>query len=191
MVKGRTGKVLWACMIATTVDESIPPGGDVVVAQEQVQRVAVDLPLKGGMDARGLQLRAEEQHPFGPSVIERFDPQSIADQVEAFLPPIPNGDGEHADEALYGRRDAPFFEGGQHHFGIGAPAKAVSQGHQFWAEAGIVVDLAVEDHDEAPAGGEHRLMAFGGGIEDGPPSEPPPDAGRALNPGPLSRGAAR
>ena len=64
------------------------------------QRVAVDLGVEGGVRRQRLQLGTEEEGPTRPAVIERLDPQPVAHQVQRPLLAVPEGEAEHADEAL-------------------------------------------------------------------------------------------
>jgi hypothetical protein len=110
--------------------------------------------------------------------------------VKGLLLLVPDGDGEHPDEALHGGGDAPLLECGQHHFGVGPAAEAMAEAFQFGAEAGVVVDLAVEDHHEAAAGREHRLVALGRQVEDRQAPESEAHAQGAVRPRPFVVGAA-
>ena len=73
---------------------------------------------------------------------------------------VPESNGEHPHEFLDRRFEPPLSDRGQHDFSVGVTAEAVTPGFQFPPQAREVIDLAVENHDVAPAGREHWLMAF-------------------------------
>src|SRR3954447_6034090 len=110
------------------------------------------------MRGQGLQFGAEEEGAVEPAVVERLDAQAVTHQVELSLLAVPEGDAEHADEALQGGSQSPFLDGLEDDFGVRGAAEVVPEWLQFGSHGGVVVGLTVEDDDVALAGREHRLV---------------------------------
>ena len=84
-------------------------------------------------------------------VIERFDPERVTGEGEAFFPGVPNGKGKHAVET--GKAvDSIFRPGLEENFRIGLGAEGRSTGLQIPAKFQIVVDLAVKNNVPASIG---------------------------------------
>src|SRR5438045_4019857 len=75
---------------------------NIVVAQQQSERFAIDLRSELGMLGERLELRAEKEGSIGSlaAIIERFLTQPVAGEGEAALFPVPQAEGEHARRAL-------------------------------------------------------------------------------------------
>ena len=144
-------------------------GDDVTVLQELAERLSIDARLPMTERAQRLQFRTEPQRVAVPTVVQGFDADTIADEVQDALAFIPQREREHADESLDGL-DAPLLESGQDDFGVARAFERVPQRHQRRADVGVVVDLAVENHDEAPVLRRHGLVAALGEIDDRQPS---------------------
>ena len=130
---------------------------DVAELQVLAERVGIDLGVPRLEGAQRLQLRAEPEVVAVPRVVEGLHAHAVAQQHQAALALVPDGDGEHADEAV-DRRHAPLLVGGEDHLGVARAAEAVAERLELGAHAGEVVDLAVEDHGERAVAGEHRLV---------------------------------
>ena len=155
---------------------------DVVVAEIERQRVAVDRALPPRMGLETLQLRSEEKQLAHPAEVERLLADPVPDQVERPLGAVPQREGEHPGHRLHRRHQAPPLDGGQHHLGVRVTAPAGPMGLLLLPELLPVVDLAIE-HDDVPAAGrQHRLVAFGREVENRQPPVPQRDAGFSVEP---------
>ena len=164
--------------------------GDVGVAEEQGQGVAIHAPVEPGVGRQGLEFRTEDEIAPGPAVVQRLDPQAVAHQPQGPLPAVPEGQGEHARAALNGRARTPLDAGRQKGLGVRAAPEAVAQRFQFPAQVRMVVDLAVEDQDVAAVGRKHGLRAQGRKFQHGQPPMPQGQAGVRLGPDALPVRAA-
>ena len=102
-------------------------------------------------------------------IIEWLDAETIARQMQPPLSAVPQREGEHTNTAPQRRLQAPLFDRGQDHFGIGMAAEAMPQRFQFAAQLGKVIDLAVVGDDEPTACRNHRLVAFLRQVDDRQP----------------------
>jgi hypothetical protein len=141
---------------------------DVVVAQELRDGVHVQRVVERGMPAKGLQLGAEKQRAAGDAVVERLDPNPVADQVQCLLGAVPDRGCEHPRRALGCPGDPPAVHGREQHLGVRvAPPRDAAEG----ATGGRrVVDLTVVDRDVPPAGRSHGLGALGREVDDREPA---------------------
>src|SRR5262249_50446819 len=76
------------------------------------------------------------------------------------LPPIPDGEGEHAVEAAQAL-GPPFLVGVQDHLGVAARAEDVAAGLQLGAQVEEVIQLAVVDDAASPVLVPNGLLAAG------------------------------
>ena len=129
--------------------------------------------------AQRFQLGAEPKRVAVPSVIQRLDPQAVAQQIKLLVGFRPQGYGEHPDEATY-CAGSPLGERFDDHLGITRPDKNVAQCFQLFANFAKVVDLAVENHHPAAVPRSHGLMAERRQVKDRQPGVAQPDA--ALEP---------
>ena len=167
------------------------PGiGDVVEAEEGGEGGAVDGGGEAGEAIEAFQFGAEDEGVADPAIVEGFFAEAVAAEVQDALLFVPEGEGEHAVEALGGGVDAPLDEGGEHDLGVGVAAPSVAVFFEFGAEVLEVVDLAIEDDFVAAVGAGHGLVAEGGEIEDGEAAVAEGDAGFGIGPGAFVIGAA-
>src|SRR6185437_13162246 len=138
----------------------------ILEAQEAGEGVAVERRAPAGMRAQALQLRAEQQQLAELRPIERLDAEPVADEIEHALAPVPERHREHADEALDRRLDAPLRRRLDDHLGIAMAAEAAAERLELGPELGEIIRLAIERDHEAAAGGDHRLCAGGGEVDD-------------------------
>src|SRR5437667_6533698 len=96
--------------------------------KEQCQRATIDLASKLRMCLDCAQFRSEQQRITLPTVVERLFSQSIPDQGECPVMPIPECDGEHAHGDGQGARDAPGGKTGEQSFSIRTPAPCIVTG---------------------------------------------------------------
>ena len=169
-----------------------PRRRNAAVAQEQGERVPVDVGRERRVRHERLELRAEQEHAVLPAVVERLLAQAVAGETERFLLPIPKREGEHSGSRPQRLLQPPVFDGGQQRFRIGVPSpcQARTLGVQSPSELRMVVDLAVEDDDASPRGGQHRLMASRRQVDDGQALVSQRDAGLAVEPDAGIVGAA-
>src|ERR1700720_1565317 len=107
---------------------------------------------------KSLELRREKKTLAVARVVHRLLAETVARQQERPLAPIPESDREHARDAAKGFFDSPSHAGGEHDFRVRAAAKAVAEALELFLELEKVVDLAVEDDDEAAVARAHRLV---------------------------------
>ena len=117
--------------------EIVGQRGDVQVARDP-----------GHLENR-LDLRREDEPVVVQQVVERLLADSVAGHPERLATLVPQGEDEHAAEALDGFL-APLFPGVHDHFGVGPGPEAMALGLQLGDQRLEVVDLAVErDPDRA------------------------------------------
>src|SRR5712664_3196045 len=98
-------------------------------------------------------------------VIQRLDAHVIADEKQRSLFIVPKRECKHAVQT----REtvlAPLGPRSQQNFRIRMRAKLMTFGGELFAQLAIVVNLSVQDHDEAPIVRQHRLMPRATGIDD-------------------------
>ena len=103
---------------------------------------------------------------------------------------IPQREGEHAIAADQRLLQPPCVECREQYFGIRMSTESMAATFELDAQIAIVVDLAVEHERVALRGGDHRLMAVGGQIDDRKPAMTEPDAGGSIEPGAAIVGSA-
>jgi hypothetical protein len=104
-----------------------------------------------------LELRRERERPLG--VVERLDPQSIANEDEVSALTVEQREREHAVQ-LAQRRLAALLPEREHDLRVRVVGgEHATRGLEPSAELGRVEDLAVEDDRRAPARRRHRLVA--------------------------------
>ncbi len=145
-----------------------------------MQRGPVERARDGRVAEERLGLRREEEQPIVMPVVERLFPQPIARQEQAALGIVPDGEGEHAGEAV----DARLAVDGvrvQDHLGVAPRSEPTPTGLQLGAQLAEVVDLAVEDDPVPPGGVAHRLPA-GHEIDDRQTGHPETDVAGGVDP---------
>ena len=164
--------------------------GHAVGGQVACQRLLVDRGVEAGEVAERLELGGEGDALRRLGDEERFDPDSISDEVQAALDRVEQGEGEHADEASEGRLEAPAFDGREHDLGVGpaAPGRGALRRLELLPDGGEVVDLTVEGDDVATRGRRHRLHAGLGEIDDGQAPMPKGHADVRVRPEPIPIG---
>ena len=140
-----------------------------------MQRLAIDLPRHPVRHQR-LQLRTEHETVTERRVVERLDPQPVADEHERLPRLIPERDGEHSAQVLDEVRTVLLVEVNDD-FRVGVGGESVPAGLQIRAEIPIIVDLAVEHDPDRSVLVRERLMAPRE-VDDAEP--PHPEAHRAV-----------
>src|SRR2546427_272051 len=98
-------------------------------------------------------------------VIQRLDADAITDQKERSFFIVPERKRKHsiqARETLF----APFGPRGEQDFGVALRAKAAAFGNQLCVQLAIIVNFAVENHDQPAVLRKHWLMAGAAGVDD-------------------------
>src|SRR5438552_541831 len=134
MLKVFTGRDDCACIIATTVEESMPPDRNAPSGTSATTR---------------------------PAVIERLLAHAVADEMQASMLTVPESEGEHAVEARDRLADAPLVHRGQQHLGVGVAAETMPEALQLLTQILEVVQLAVVGDDEALGRRRHGLVSAG------------------------------
>src|SRR3981081_3260142 len=99
---------------------------------------------------------------------------------------IPHASGKHSGKLLKRSLDAVAFERGQHYLGVAVAAEAMTFGYKSRPQTAEIIDLAVERHDQAFVGRQHRLMTGGGEINDRKATMAESDAAVAVEPDALA-----
>lgn len=105
-----------------------------------------------------LDLRGEEDIAVDGGVVERLDPEAVADRDHRALPFVGDDDRELAPQQRCGLGTALVIEV-QSHFAVTVGGEAVSVGAQAFADLAISVELAVGDHVHHAVRAAHRLAA--------------------------------
>src|SRR5215211_139519 len=134
-------------------------GGDRVEREQRLERPHVELPFEARKGHERLQLGAEREPAAGVlAVEERLDPEAVAGQQQPPSAPVPQGEREHAAQALDEGVAVLFVEVNQH-LGVTAGSEVVAAPLELHAQLGVVVDLPVLDDLEATVLVSDRLMA--------------------------------
>ena len=117
-----------------------------ITGSEQLRKTAlVRLRLNETTRENRLDLGAEDEPIVADGPVERLDPQSIAREQQPPAGGVPDGEREHAAEAV-NTVVPPLLVRVDNRLGIAAGVITVSGGLELRAQVGVVVDLAVE-HD--------------------------------------------
>ena len=140
------------------------------VAEREVllHRQRIDVALQAAVQHQRLQLGAEDQ----PTVVKHgvmhgLDAQAVASHEELLARAVPQRKREHAAQPCHAVR-APGPPGVDDDLGVALGAEGQAQALQLRHQLAVVVDLAVEDDDDAAVGTVQRLLA-GGDVDDGQP----------------------
>ena len=131
--------------------------GRIAIAQEEIQRSRIDLgPVRHRCTNRA-HLRAEIQTILIDSVVEQLDSEWIAGENQPPLSRIPDGQAEHAIEAIE-HLIAPLLVSVDDDLGVRLRAENVAVAFQFTPEFKEVVDFAIENHPNGFFLIRHGLM---------------------------------
>ena len=158
---------------------------NVIVAQEQGDGTAVELAAPAGVLPQSLELRPEQQRITHAAIIEGLLADTVADQMEQPLPPVPEGEGEHPHAPPDRLVEPPALDGRQQDLSVGLAAEGRHRpvGSELAPQRPEVVDLSIEGDYVAAAGRVHRLMAVSGEVDDRQAAEPEGDTRRRVGPG--------
>ncbi len=134
--------------------------GEVLEQMRQAHRRSEPVMLQQRLD-----LRAEDDHGPDLGVVQRLDAVSITREEQLTPTPVPDGEREHAVEALdaFG---SPVRIGVEHDLGVGVGSKGAPLSLQLEPQLAVVVELAVVGDDVVAGGIDHRLVALGPRIDD-------------------------
>ncbi len=134
-----------------------------------------------------LDLGGEAEGPAVVGGVERLDAVGITGQEQPLARLVPDGQGEHAPQAL---QHVPSLQGieVQQGLGVGTGAEAHALALQVRAQGREIIDLAVVGDDQAPVGAGHGLGRAVGRIDDG---QPPVAEAAATVAGPPGSGSVR
>src|SRR5438270_4054331 len=143
---------------------------NIIVPQQQRERVAIDLGPELRMLGEGLELRAKKETSAGclAAIVERLFTQPVAGEGQPALFPVPQGEGEHAGRALERWTNPPCLDRSEQGLRVGVtlPVVAEAGGIQLVAQLTMVVDLAVKHDHVSPAGRMHRLVSGRRKVDD-------------------------
>ena len=150
--------------------------GDVAEGEVFLDGAGVDFALEAAVGEQRLEFGAEKEGAIVEQGVEqRLDAEAVAGEKQGFAVAVPEGEGEHAAEAVDAAL-APGFPGVDDDFGVAAGVEDVAERLQFGDEFLVVVDFAVEDDADALVFVVQRLLA-GGQVDDRQPAVAEPDAG--------------
>src|SRR5262249_26471313 len=135
------------------------------VSEEQIQGGGINFGAVRHHRPNGPHFGAEPNAVAVDTVIDELDSKRVARDDEALLANIPDGEPEHAVEAIQ-NVVTPLLVTVDDDFGVAVGAKLVAVAQQFALEFGEIVNLAVEDDPDRAFAIRHRLMAAGK-IDDG------------------------
>ncbi len=121
--------------------------GDVAIGEILVERDGIQLTKDARLED-GFDLGAEYEAPTVPVVVQRLLAETVAGGQQTPAVVVPDCDGEHPAQMLHAVV-AILFVGMHDGFGIAVCAEAVTPARQFFAQLAMVVDLAVEDDQDA------------------------------------------
>jgi hypothetical protein len=153
-----------------TGGQSVDPPEERVVAghvpdvHRQVEAGFVELGVDQAAAQHRLGLRTERQPATALGVDHRLDAERVAHEVQRAAAPVEQGEGEDAVQARC-EPDALLVVQVRQHLGVAGGLQRVPLGEHVGAQLGVVVDLAVVDHDHRAVGVGHRLGAAGD-VED-------------------------
>jgi hypothetical protein len=131
-----------------------------VVQRDGVQRgvdpAAREQPRQGG---------AEAQRAADLGEVQRLDAEAVAGEDEPAGPPLDEGEGEHAQEAV-DAAVAPLGVGLRDDLRVARGEEAVAEALELRAQLVVVVDAAVEDDGAAGRRIDERLGARVGEVDD-------------------------
>ena len=154
-------------------------GGCVAEREVVMERRPVEPPGDRRMTKKRLGLRGEEEQVPTMPVVERLLSQPVTSEEQPPLGAVPDGEGEHAGEAL----DARFAVRGvgvEDDLGVAPRPEPTTAGLQHGPQLAEVVDLAVEDDPVASRGVAHGLLARHE-IDDRQTRHPEADVGRGVD----------
>ncbi len=138
------------------------------------------------MRSQRLQLRSEEEIASGPAVVQRLLAKTVADELEKPFLPVPQSEGEHSDNPVQRRFQAPRRNGLDQGFGIGRAAPAalgrMAGGLELRPQLRVIVDFSIVGDDKAAIARVHWLVAHFRQIDDRQPPVAKADARGHIEP---------
>ncbi len=101
--------------------------GHIAIRDDSGHGIGIDVAPERRMRHQRPQFGTEQERAvlYGP--VKRLHADTIAHQMQSALAAIEYSERKHADEALHCLEHTPLHEGGEHHFGIGCAAKAMTE----------------------------------------------------------------
>src|SRR5262249_11876127 len=134
------------------------------------------------MSAQRFGLRGEQEGAALIAVVERLLANAVSCKVENAIPVVPDCKSEHSDETLESAGEAPFAESRQHDFRVAPAAETMASSLELRSQTPVIVDLAVEGHDEPTVFRTHRLVAVCREVQDRQAADPEGDAPPRIRP---------
>ncbi len=177
--------------VAVTLDVSVTPAHPVArrdllhprprralgrhVLQHQVLGHGLGVQVgRGGQERQhGVEGRAEGDRVARGRRVERLLAEAVAREEDLALVQVHDGEREHPAQALHHGRAVRRVERGED-LGVAGGPHRVSAPHEVRAQLVMVVDLAVEGHDVAAVGRDHRLRSVRA-VDDRQPCVREPD----------------
>src|SRR5204863_2371015 len=128
-----------------------------------IGQVATQTPwVRFGGNAAGLQkaldFRSEHERPGRLHVVERLNPKAVAGEQQLTTARVPDGEREHASEALHAL-SAHLFVEVDNHLGVAPGREGVAPRLELPPNLAEVVDLAVEHDRDGRVFVAERLMS--------------------------------
>src|SRR6516165_2547173 len=83
---------------------------DVAMTEVMCHGLAIEFRAESGQRTQGLQFGSERKIPCHPAVVEGLLAESVTEQLEGAVPPVPNGCGEHALTSIECPIDSPILD---------------------------------------------------------------------------------
>ncbi len=135
-------------------------GRRVAIAQKKSDGFGINARRLAEGNADRPDLRTKSERSVADCVVDRLDAHRIARQQQPALFHVPDGEAEHAVEAVQ-HGVTPLLIAVHDHLGVAVGTKHVAVPLQLLLELLIVVDLPVEDHPHRLGLVGHRLVAGG------------------------------
>ena len=124
----------------------------------------------------------EQQRALSKPDIQRLFAHAVAYKMQNTIFAIPDAGGKHPGKLLKRCLYAVAFERGQHNLGVAVAVETMALGFESRPQAGKIVNLAVEGHDEIFISRQHRLVAGVGQINNREATMAKSDAAVAVEP---------
>ena len=132
--------------------------GHVVQAEITIKGVQIHAAFQFAVDQDALHLRREADVATVLPKIERLDPDTIARQHQPAIRFTPQSDGKHAAKPRKTIR-VPLAKGVEYHFRVASRSKVIAARVKLGAQLLVIVNLAVQNHDQRSVFAGHRLPA--------------------------------
>ena len=145
--------------------------------EELVQRPIVRRAELGVQVKQRLRLGGDRNPSPRRRPVERLDAEAVATEHGGLRPRVPDDEPPHPVESLDAAR-AKAEVRLEDYLGVGSRLELDAVRLQHLPELDVVVDLSVEDEDDARLAMNHRLVPAGARVQDGEPAASEPCLGR-------------